>query len=119
MTAEKDGIHVVMDLAIVDTNAHVSDVTDYREFSAFLALLQNDLNQQVSVLLEGAYEPTFTAKWTISTTVVVAGGRGSANIFVAGGSPAWPYVRATVTAAVAPGSGTMKVIFCKRRAKGL
>lgn len=92
-------------LAIRDTNNHNSAVFDLRHFTPKTLIVENGLNQQVDLQLEGGREVTLAAKFNVGSVINVAA---TTNDY-ATLSDAIPFVRLVASCATAPTTGTLTV----------
>ena len=93
-------------LAIRDTSPHTSDIIYNGEFVVKTLIVENSLNQTVSIQCYGSNNPDFTNSFMVGEAWDVTAGT---NVYQTCDSYI-PYYRAVATCSVAPASGTMTLI---------
>lgn len=90
-------------LSVRDTSEHVSSVSDNRGFVPKTVIIINGLNQAASVSLFGSRTSDFSTELQLGSAASVAA---SSNDY-ATVSDYFPYIRAKVTAAASPSTGSI------------
>ena len=101
----------LLNLAIADLAPHVSSTAKTGGLYKRMFTLRSTLNQAITILAEGAREPTFAVPFTLDTYLIAIGSV-TAQIKVDTLTNPWRYVRYTATApGPAPGAGTLTIDF--------
>lgn len=101
MTPQVAEAQVFNALAIRDTNPHASSTGNSRGYMVKTVIVNNGLNQDVTIQLQGSRDSTnwFNVGNPSTTTAATLGYQTADDYF--------PYVRANATCAVAPASGSL------------
>ena len=100
------------DLEITDTDAHVSEALAFGAtgFSNGLFVVENDLDQTAPVIIQGRHPDTADWQTVVGATSVGAG----LNSVIPVTAP-WGELRVSITCALAPTTGSVKVVFVRVR----
>lgn len=97
-------------LAITDTSNHDSSISDNRFFIPRTILIENTLNQSVTITVQGSRYADFTRFVTVGNGFVVPSG-GDAYATIA---DYLPFLRLRANCIVAPASGSLTAYVLKR-----
>ena len=95
-------------LSIRDTSGHDSVVDESKGYIPKSLVVQNNLNQQVSCLLEGDIDESFSNPMIVNTFVVAAN-TDDYDVL----TDYLPFFRVTATCSVAPTTGALTVYIAK------
>lgn len=94
---------------IRDTNIHWGDILDLRGFSLKTIIVENDLNQTVSLECWGSRHEDFSKSFLIGTSWDVTATTYEPQTC----TYYYPFMRIKATCSVAPTSGDLDVVFLK------
>lgn len=100
---------IINALAITDTAAHNSDISDVGRYTIGTFFVNNGLNQAVSAQIYGNITNSTTGAVTIGAAFTVATTDQESRTITSETAGWLPYIYIVITAAVAPASGSITV----------
>jgi len=98
-------------LAIRDTATHNSDVSDCQGWGKKTIIVQNGLDQDVSIQVQGDVESAFGNPYDIQSAFTVTAGKSSYKAL----DEYHEFLRLQATASIAPTTGTLTAYILKSR----